>query len=284
LAHSIKSLLTDARHKLSGNPSANLDAEVLLAHVLETSRTFLYANPGLELPVQRSEAFRRLVRKRVRGQPIAYLTGACEFWSLPLTITPAVLIPRPETELLVEAALDKIPPGSGWKVADLGTGCGAIALALASERICCEVHATDISETALKVARANADKLGLKNVRFHQGSWAAPLQGSFDLVASNPPYVDEGDPHLQQGDLRYEPRDALTPGRDGLSAIRELAASSRAMLKGGGWLMLEHGWDQGQATRRIFEDNRFVEVITLEDLQGHERVTAGRVAPDLTPV
>jgi release factor glutamine methyltransferase len=276
LAHSIKNLLTNARHKLAGSPSANLDAEVLLAHVLETSRTFLYANPELELPAQRAEAFRRLVKKRVRGQPVAYLTGTCEFWSLPLEVDPAVLIPRPETELLVEAALDRIPPGSGWKVADLGTGCGAIALALASERRRCEIHATDISEKALQIARANAARLGLNNVRFHCGSWAAPLRGSFDLVASNPPYVDEGDPHLAQGDLRFEPREALTPGRDSLGAIREITAASIALLNDGGWLMLEHGWEQGPAVRQILRDNGYADVETRQDLQGHERVTLGK--------
>ncbi|MGD9264803.1 MAG: peptide chain release factor N(5)-glutamine methyltransferase, partial [Lysobacterales bacterium] len=257
MAHSIKNLLTDARRKLSGNPSANLDAEVLLAHVLETSRTFLYANPDLELPAQRSEAFKRLVKKRLHGQPIAYLTGKCEFWSLPLTITPSVLIPRPETELLVEAALDRIPPGSGWRVADLGTGSGAIALALASERICCEIHGTDISKEALKVAAANANALGLTNLRFHCGSWAEPLDGQFDLVASNPPYVDDADPHLQQGDLRFEPREALSPGGDGLSAIREIADQSYALLKAAGWLILEHGWQQGEAVRQVLRDTAY---------------------------
>jgi release factor glutamine methyltransferase len=276
LAHSIKSLLTNARHKLSGSPSATLDAEVLLAHVLETSRTFLYANPDLELPTQRSEAFRRLVKKRVHGQPIAYLTGTCEFWSLPLKINPSVLIPRPETELLVEAALEKIPPGSGWRVADLGTGSGAIALALASERICCEIHATDISDKALKVAAANANALGLNNLRFHHGSWSEPLHGQFDLVASNPPYVDDGDSHLQKGDLRFEPREALSPGKDGLSAIREITEQSCALLKEGGWLVLEHGWQQGKAVRQILQQGGLAEIETRPDLQGHERVTLGK--------
>ena len=276
LAHSIKSLLTDARRKLSGCPSANLDVEVLLAHVLETSRTFLYANPGLELPAQRSEAFRRLVRKRARGQPVAYLTGTCEFWSLPLKVGPAVLIPRPETELLVEVALQTIPPGDNWRVADLGTGSGAIALALASERRHCEIHATDISEKALQVARANTQVLDFKNVYLHHGSWSEPLEGSFKLIVSNPPYVEEGDPHLQQGDLRFEPREALTPGRDGLGAIREITAASNALLEDGGWLMLEHGWQQGEAVRQILQDNGYSNVETRQDLQGHERVTLGQ--------
>jgi release factor glutamine methyltransferase len=162
-------------------------------------------------------------------------------------------------------------------VADLGTGSGAIALALASERRCCQVHATDISKEALKVAAANAKGLGLNNLRFHHGSWAEPLRGSYELIACNPPYVGEGDAHLQQGDLRFEPRKALSPGKDGLDAIREIAAASGAHLATGGWLLLEHGWQQGEAVRNILEDNGFDNIETCRDLQGHERVTQGRV-------
>jgi len=274
-AQNIKYLLTCARQKLADSSSAGIDSEVLLAHVLETARSFLYANPELELPRQRVTAFKRLVTRRAKGEPVAYLTGCCEFWSLPLEVNPAVLIPRPETELLVEMALQKIPSGAGWRIADLGTGSGAIALALGSECRRCEIHATDISRKSLKVAQVNADKLGIGNIHFHCGSWTEPLEGVFNLIAGNPPYVDADDPHLEQGDLRHEPRVALTPGKDGLDAIREIARASRPLLVIDGWLMLEHGWEQGPACRQILQDGGFVNVATSRDLQGHERVTVG---------
>lgn len=243
--------------------------------MLESTRSFLYANPELELPDRRSESFKRLIKQRVLGEPIAYLTGSSEFWSLPLEVNPGVLIPRPETERLVEAALNKIPPKADWRIADLGTGSGAIALAIASERSKCEIHATDISTKALNVARKNASQLGLNQVQFHRGSWSQPLQGKFHLIVSNPPYVNADDPHLTQGDLRFEPREALTPGTDGLQAIREITQLAHPVLVSGGWLMFEHGFDQGAATREILQGSGFINVETLHDLQGHERVTLG---------
>jgi len=246
-----------------------------MAHVLGSSRSFLYANPELELTRKRSEDFKKLVRRRTRGQPVAYLTGSSEFWSLPIRVSPAVLIPRPETELLVEAALDRIPPQADWRIADLGTGSGAIALAIASERRACEVHATDISPAAIAIARENGRQLGLTRVQFHCGSWGEPLQGQFHLVLSNPPYIDADDPHLQQGDLRFEPETALTPGTDGLTAIRQVSEFARSVLLAGGWLILEHGWEQGAQCREMLEAGGFVDVETLRDLQGHERVTLG---------
>ena len=246
-----------------------------MAFVLETNRSFLYANPELELPNRRSEAFKKLIRQRVQGEPIAYLTGSSEFWSLPLEVNSAVLIPRPETERLVEAALDKIPPKADWRVADLGTGSGAIALAIASERSKCEIHATDISTKALNVARKNASQLGLMQVQFHRGSWCQPLQGKFHLIVSNPPYINSDDQHLEQGDLRFEPREALTPGTDGLAAVRSIIQLAQPILVSGGWLMFEHGFDQGAATRELLQESGFVGIETLNDLQGHERVTVG---------
>jgi len=246
-----------------------------MAHVLETNRSFLYANPELELPYRRSENFKKLIKQRALGEPIAYLTGNSEFWSLPLEVNPAVLIPRPETERLVEAALDKIPLKADWRIADLGTGSGAIALALASERSKCEIHATDISTAAINIARTNASKLGISHVRFHRGSWSQPLQGKFHLIVSNPPYVNADDPHLDQGDLRFEPRKALTPGTDGLRAIRKITELAQPILVMGGWLMFEHGFDQGTATRELLQNSEFINVETLHDLQMHERVTVG---------
>jgi len=270
--------LTKAHQKLADCGSARFDAEILMAFVLESTRSFLYANPELELPNKRADHFRKLIKQRALGQPIAYLTGSSEFWSLPLRVNSSVLIPRPDTELLVETALNKIPAHADWRVADLGTGSGAIALAIATERKKCEIHATDISIAAIRVARENAIRLGIKHVRFHRGSWSEPLKGKFHLVACNPPYIDADDPHLQQGDLRFEPRKALTPGADGLSSIRVVSQLAKAVLVDGGWLMFEHGWNQGPATRETLERAGFINIETLQDLAGHERVTMGEKA------
>jgi release factor glutamine methyltransferase len=246
-----------------------------MAHVLESKRSFLYANPEMELPGNRSDTFKKLIKQRAAGQPVAYLVESSEFWSLPLKVSPAVLIPRPDTERLVEAALLKIPTDADWRIADLGTGSGAIALAIASERPKCEVHATDISPAAIEVARENARQLGLNQVRFHCGSWSKPLKGKFHVIVSNPPYIDGDDPHLTRGDLRFEPRDALTPGPDGLSAIRLISQLTQAILVEGGWLMFEHGWEQGPTTRQVMHDAGFTNIETLQDLQDHDRVTTG---------
>ena len=277
MADRIKQLLAMAREKLADSPSARFDAEILMAHVLESKRSFLYANPELELPYSRSEAFRKLVRQRAAGQPVAYLTGAAEFWSLPLKITTAVLIPRPDTESLVEAALSRIPPQADWRIADLGTGSGAVALAIATERPKCEVHATDISRACIEIARANANRLGLGHVHLHCGSWLEPLRGKFHVIVSNPPYIDADDPHLAQGDLRYEPRRALTPGADGMSAIRVITRHAGDLLVNGGWLMFEHGWQQASATVEVMKDAGFTRIETFRDLQDHERVTGGQI-------
>jgi release factor glutamine methyltransferase len=248
---------------------------VLLAHALECTRSFLYANPELELPSFRCETFKKLVKLRAQGQPIAYLTESSEFWSLPLKVNADVLIPRPDTELLVETALANIPPEVDWRIADLGTGSGAIALAIASERKKCEVHATDNSMAAINVAMENADLLNLTHIQFHCGSWNEPLKGKFHLVVSNPPYIDGNEPHLTRGDLRFEPQKALTPGTDGMEAIRTISQLVQPILVEGGWLMFEHGWDQGPATRETLEDLGFINVETKQDLSGHERVTVG---------
>ena len=272
----LRKQLETARHQLADHPAARLEAEILLAHTLESPRSFLYANPDLELPHKRRDAFRKLVHRRAMGEPIAYITGTREFWSLPLRVTQAVLIPRPETELLVETALQLIPADAGWKVADLGTGSGAIALALASERRQCRFHATDVSSEALDLARENAQRLGIESVQFHAGSWSDPLHGQFNMIVSNPPYVAENDPHLQEGDCRFEPRHALTPGKDPMSAIRTITAETFPKLDAGGWLLLEHGPEQGAAVQETYRSSGFVEVETRQDLLGHERVTLGR--------
>jgi release factor glutamine methyltransferase len=275
-AVNIRQLLELATHQLTQSKTARLDAEILLVHALQAGRSFIYANPGLDLPTERRNEFLRLVRLRSEGRPIAYLTGQRSFWSLDLFITPAVLIPRPETELLVESALQRIPRDRPLRIADLGTGSGAIALAIAHERPACEIHATDCSLEALQLARENARRLGLTQVHFHHGSWAEPLEGEFDIVISNPPYVAADDPHLQLGDCRFEPRIALSPGADGLSALRQVAAEASTVLPGGGWLLLEHGHDQGEAVRSLLSLAAYKEISTVSDLNGIERICVGR--------
>ncbi len=275
----IRKLLEQATQKLSAShpDSARVDAEILLCHALQMHRSFIYANPELVAHVQRRQDFLNLVRERSQGAPIAYLTGKRSFWSLELMVNANVLIPRPETELLVETALSLIPAGTVQRVVDLGTGSGAIALSLAKERPAWEVHATDLSDLALEVAEENARRNGLEQVQFHQGSWTEPLGGEFHLIVSNPPYVTQDDPHLLQGDCRFEPRMALTPGSDSLSAFSQIATESRGRLKSGGWLLFEHGWDQGPAVRAILNSTGYEDIHTVPDLAGLERVCYGRL-------
>ena len=272
----VRQHLQQARSRLSGLPAGRLEAEILLAHCLEAPRSLLYASPELEVPEQRSQLYQELVARRVAGEPIAYLMGRREFWSLPLRVTPDVLIPRPETERLVELALERIPADTAMRIADLGTGSGAVARAIASERPACEVHGTDTSEAAISVARDNAARLAIGNVRFHTGSWCEPLDGRFDVVVSNPPYVAAEDSHLEQGDCRFEPRSALTPGPDALAAIRSVALDAARVLEPGGWLLVEHGPDQGAESRAILLDAGLVSPATAKDLLGHDRVTLGQ--------
>ena len=252
-----------------------LEAEVLLAHVLGVGRAWLFANRERSLPASDTGRFMALLERRVAGEPIAYLVGRREFWSMPLIVTPDVLIPRPETELLVQLALDFIPVDADWRVADLGTGSGAVALAIATERPRCEVHATERSRNALKVAARNVDDLAPGRVTLHPGCWLEPLPGRFRVIVSNPPYVAAADPHLAAGDCRFEPRDALTPGKDALAAIREIARAAPARLEAGGLLAFEHGCDQGAASRALLVELGYAGVRTLEDIEGRERVTFG---------
>lgn len=253
------------------------DARLLLAHALGKSQAWLYAHgedcAGPGLPAH----FEDLLQARLAGEPVAYLLGKRGFWTLDLAVTPDTLIPRPETELLVQLALQRLPATGQLEAADLGTGSGAIALALAVERPDARIVATDASAGALTVARANAAQHGLDNVRFAQGDWFGPLHGQrFHLIASNPPYIAEGDPHLQRGDLRFEPVAALASGQDGLHAIRRIAAAAPEHLYEGGWLLLEHGWDQGPAVRGILAAAGFDHIATEQDLEARDRVTLGR--------
>jgi release factor glutamine methyltransferase len=256
--------------------TARLDAQLLLAAALGVPRARLQSHPEEAAPAGAAERYLRLIERRVSGEPLAYLTGKREFWSLDLAVSRAVLIPRPETELLVERAL-AVRAEAGGAVADLGTGCGAIALALASERPGWRVVATDVSEPALAVARANAAALGLSRVEFRAGSWFGALGGErFDLILSNPPYVAADDPLLVQSALRYEPRLALTPGADALECLRALARGALPHLAPGGWLLLEHGADQGQAVRSELVLTGLRSVRSHRDLAGHERMTEGQ--------
>lgn len=253
------------------------DAALLLAHALGKPRSWLFAHADDVLGEADVARFDGLLARRVAGEPVAYLTGARGFWTLDLAVTPATLIPRPETELLVELALARLPADVPVRVADLGTGSGAIALSLAKERPRARVVATDASPEALEVARGNTVRNGIGNVAFRLGSWLQPLDGEcFALIASNPPYIADGDPHLSQGDLRFEPAMALSCGPDGLDAIRIIVRDAPACLHSGGWLLLEHGWDQGEAVRALLVEAGFVDVGTERDLEGRDRVTLGR--------
>ena len=269
----VRALLEAARAKV--DPA---DAERLLAHALDRPRGWLYAHADDAAGVAEAARFEALLERRGRGEPVAYLCGRRGFWTLDLMVTPDTLIPRPETERLVELALERLPHSGRVRIADLGTGSGAIALALAGERPDALVAATDASAAALAVAGANARAAGLGNVCFHAGDWFGALPGQrFDLVASNPPYVADGDPHLLEGDLRFEPPAALSSGRDGLDAIRRIVADAPAHLSPGGWLLLEHGWTQGAAVRALLLAAGFVEVDTHRDLEERDRVTLGRM-------
>ena len=260
--------------------TARLDAEVLLAEVLGWSRSRLLAHPGASLDPARARRFEALVERRRGGEPIAYITGRREFWSLEFTVTPDTLVPRPETEHLVEAVLGVVPPDDAATVADVGTGAGAVAVALARERPRSFVLGSDQSPAAVAVARANAARLGAGNVSFIVADACAALaQGRWSVIVSNPPYVAEGDPHLMAGDLRFEPREALVSGPRGLAMLETLARQGPARLVDGGWLVVEHGRDQGPAVRALLASARLGTIETIRDLAGNERVTLGRRVP-----
>jgi release factor glutamine methyltransferase len=277
-ASHLRALLAEAERMLAApSRDARREAELLMAHGLARSRAWLYAHADDPVDAETAARIQALVARRASGEPIAYVTGQRQFWSLDLRVTPAVLIPRSETELLVELALRHIPQGSKVDIADLGTGSGAIALALARERPAARVLATDASAAALAVARDNASRLGIANVEFARGDWCAALDSRrFDLIVSNSPYIAAGDRHLAEGDLRFEPAAALASGADGLDAIRAIVAATPAHLEPGGWLMLEHGFDQGAAVAGLMEQAGFGQVSTTTDLEGRDRVTSGR--------
>ena len=297
----VRALLKHCAGALGGADGAR-EATLLLRHVLDVSEAWLIAHADDPVDEAHAAVYRALLERRGRGEPVAYLIGTRGFRTLELRVTPNVLIPRPETELLVELALARISrcspdeaaqrrnPGQsmqmtpdsaalppGYTVADLGTGSGAIALSIAQTCPQVLVVATDSSQAALRVAQENAKRLGLSNVDFRQGDWCEALGNArLDLIVSNPPYIAEGDPHLKQGDLRFEPRVALASGPDGLDAIRSIVRDARLHLRPGAWLMFEHGFEQGSAVRELLAAHDYAEIFTERDLEGRERVSGGR--------
>jgi len=284
-SQSVSDVLHTATTMLSRvSGSARLDAELLLEYVTGLSRTAFRSAPERELPAQAGWAFQQLVMRRLKGEPIAYIRGQQEFWSLLLEVTPAVLIPRPETELVVERALAHLAGSAAARVVDLGTGSGAIALALASEVPGAQIVASDVSKEALAVAARNAQRLQLTNVTFVQGNWFAALpaagpgngEAAFDIIVANPPYIATGDPDLAADVRRSEPAMALISGPSGLEAIDLIVRESPQYLAAGGWLIVEHGWKQAPAVRDLLVRIGFAHVRSHADLAGHERVTEGK--------
>jgi release factor glutamine methyltransferase len=269
----VASALRDAAARIEAS-----EACLLLGHALGVPRSSLVAHPERTLDGSSQERFSALVARRVAGEPVAYIVGEREFWSMALRVTPAVLIPRPETELLVERALALVPQGTACSALEPGTGSGAVAIAISRERPRARVVATDLSEDALAVARFNAARHGAV-VEFARGDWLAALgERRFDLIVCNPPYVASGDPHLALGDLRFEPRIALDGGRDGLDCIRRVALEAYTRLEPDGWLVLEHGYDQGSACRDILAHRGYEDIRDFTDLAGRPRVCVGRSA------
>lgn len=267
-------LLQQARAALQHSDSDRLDAEVLLAHVLNKPRSHLHAWPEVELDDSRVVLFRQLVARRARGEPVAYLTGQREFWSLDFQVSDATLIPRPETELLAEQALAVLSPDLPLRVADLGTGSGILAVTLARERTHWRLCATDRSGAALLIARRNAARLGAPGIDFLIGNWCTAFADcSLDAIVSNPPYVAEQDPHLTQGDVRFEPRSALAAGPEGLDELARLTPDAARTLKPGGWLFLEHAPHQSSTLNTLLNALNFKDIATVRDLAGRERVT-----------
>ncbi|HET7329664.1 peptide chain release factor N(5)-glutamine methyltransferase [Dyella sp.] len=277
-SQTIRQALAEATQQLGDR----IDAEILLCHVLDKPRSWLIAHVDDALLPDCAAAYALLLEQREAGKPVAYITGRRGFWSFDLEVTPATLIPRPETELLVELALERLPIDRTCRVLDLGTGSGAIAMAIAHERPAAQVTATDASSDALGVAQRNARRHHIGNISFFHGDWFAPLGDKrFDVIVSNPPYIESSDPHLQQGDLRFEPMSALASGIDGFDDIRRIVRDAGLHLLPGGWLLFEHGWQQGDTVRALLRDAGFVDLSTARDLEQRDRVSLGRLPQQL---
>ncbi|MEZ9394967.1 peptide chain release factor N(5)-glutamine methyltransferase [Vibrio splendidus] len=285
-AYTVESALKSAIVQLQegDNTSPSIDAAVLLCHALDKPRSYLLTWPEKHLTSEQESEFNALLKRRLTGEPVAYIVGEREFWSLPLKVSPSTLIPRPDTERLVEVALDKTY-GKQGAILDLGTGTGAIALALASEMPHRPVTGIDLRPEAQQLATENAQRLNITNVTFLHGSWFEPLSAvsseavKFSLIVSNPPYIEKNDPHLSQGDVRFEPITALVAEEKGLADIRYISENARGFLESEGWLAFEHGYDQGLAVREIMQALGYLDVVTEKDYGGNDRVTLGRYCP-----
>ncbi|NOX08166.1 MAG: peptide chain release factor N(5)-glutamine methyltransferase [Gammaproteobacteria bacterium] len=273
----IQQALKQAHKQLSpSSNSAHLDAEVLLCFLINKPRSYLHTWPEKHLSDDQHHRYEDLITRRLAGEPVAYITGRREFWSLDLEVNPTTLIPRPDTETLVEWVLNQFPH-TPIKVADLGTGSGAIALALAQERPNWQLLATDYSVAALALAQGNAERLNIHNISFSQHDWLEDVdQYDFDLIVSNPPYIPEADPHLLQGDVRFEPRSALSSGATGLDDIRKIIQQAPAHLKPAGWLALEHGYDQGNTVKKTLQLNNYQSISTIRDIAGNNRISVAQ--------
>jgi release factor glutamine methyltransferase len=273
----ISAAIQYGRATLSHGDSPEVDTTALLCHVLQCQSSFLHAWSDNALTAQQQQQFEKIIAQRLTGMPIAHIIGTRGFWSLDLKVTPATLIPRPDTELLVTLALEKIQPG--MTMIDLGTGTGAVGLSLAIEQPEVSVYASDYSWDALQIAQHNAAINHVNNVQFIQTDWLQACQASvFDLVVSNPPYIVEGDPHLIEGDVQFEPISALTSGEDGLNDIRAIVAQAKKSLKVGGWLMIEHGYDQAESVRQLYRQHHFSNISSHKDYGNNDRVVIGQLA------
>ncbi|ARN74673.1 peptide chain release factor N(5)-glutamine methyltransferase [Oceanicoccus sagamiensis] len=275
----VAQLLAQSQPLLVGSDSPALDIELLLCHCLEKERSYLRAWPDATVPDLALQQFQTLLQRRIDGEPVAYLMGERGFWSLDLAVNASTLIPRPETELLVEVALGKVQEKPSATILDLGTGTGAIALSLAAERSDCAITACDIEAAAVALAESNRKKYALDNVELCQSDWFSALgQQRFDLIVSNPPYIDPDDIHLEQGDVRFEPRSALVAANKGLADIEHIISRAPAYLTEGAWLLFEHGYDQAAAVQSLLTEAGFTQIFTEQDLAGVDRVT-GALGP-----
>lgn len=269
-------LISSASQLSSVSDSAKLDSELLLAFVLSKPRSYLYAWEDEKISDDEQEKFNLLLSRRIKGEPIAHILGERGFWSLDLQVTADTLIPRPDTERLVELALDIIPEQAKWNILDMGTGSGAIALSLAKERPHCSITATDQSLAALDIAKKNAQRNKISNIEFIQSDWFSELEGQqFNMIVSNPPYICDDDPHLQEGDVRFEPLSALASGEDGLNDIRTIIKHSQQYLVHGAALLLEHGYDQADAVCNLLKAANFTQVQNIKDYGDNPRVSMG---------
>ena len=258
------------------SPSANLDAQILLSYILNCNRAHLIAWPEKELSLQQIDSFQELIKQRQQGSPVAHLTGQREFWSLNFKVNNSTLIPRPETETLIEFILDKFGERKELTVLDMGTGTGAIAITLSSEKPDWKITASDISTAAITLAKENSIILNTKNITFLQSDWFTKIpQQTFDLIVSNPPYISIDDPHLAEGDIRFEPKSALTSGKTGMDDIDHLCLQAQNYLAKNGWLIVEHGYNQKSVVADCFTRNEYKNVSQRNDLAGHCRMTAG---------